>query len=82
MPPLERWRTLEVAAHTLERWHALPPLDLCLTLVLSVGEVATLIPHLAALLLPHGAPSLEMPCALLGDAMRPPHWELHPNNYK
>ena len=56
-PPLERWRTLEVAAHTLERWHALPPLDFGLTLVLSVGEVAALIPHLATSLPPHGAPS-------------------------
>jgi hypothetical protein len=62
---LERWRTLEVAAHTLERWHALLLFDFGLTLVLSVGEVAALIPHLAAYFLPLGAPSSKMPCALL-----------------
>jgi hypothetical protein len=61
---LERWHTLEVAAHTLERWHTLLPLDFGLTNVVSVGEVAALIPHLAALLPPLGAPSSLMPCAL------------------
>jgi hypothetical protein len=55
----------EVAAHKSDRWCALLPFDFGLTLVWSVGEVAALIPHLAAYLLPLGAPSFDLACALL-----------------
>ena len=56
-PLLERWRTLEVAAHNFERWHALMCQVFDWTCVLDMGEVAALIPHLAADSLPLGAPS-------------------------
>jgi hypothetical protein len=66
---LERWRTLEVAAHTLKRWHTLLPLEFDLTHVGMWGEVAALSLTFGSLLLPLGAPSLKMPCApLLGNS--------------
>ena len=56
-PLLERWRTLEVAAHNNERWRALLLQNLGFDICIDVGEVAALIPHLAAQLLPPGARS-------------------------
>jgi hypothetical protein len=62
---LERWRTLEVAAHTLERWRALLLQSFVSTHVYMWGEVAALSLTLGNFLLTSGAPSFEMPCALL-----------------
>jgi len=57
VPLLERWCTLEVAAHTLERWRSLLPLTFDLTFVWMWGEVAALSLTLGSHLSPLGAPS-------------------------
>ena len=54
---MERWRTLEVAAHSIERWRALGVSNLLIGHLFDMGEVAALIPHLATYSLPLGAPS-------------------------
>jgi hypothetical protein len=73
-PLLERWRTLEMAAHNIERWRALMLQIFCWTCVLDMGEVAAPHPTLGSSLLTIGALLLHM--------VRPPHWDLHPNLYK
>ena len=64
-PLLERWRTLEMAAHNIERWRALMLQIFDWTCVLDMGEVAASHPTLGSSLLTIGAPSSSTWCALL-----------------